>query len=140
MKKFIRLLFAFSVCFFFTTALFAQNKTVTGTVTDQNNAPLNGASVTIRGKRGGVTTDSRGAFKITVPSATDVLVISYVGAQSQEIRLDGRTTVTVNMNVSNSQMGEVVVIGYGSQRREDVNGAVSDRKSTRLNSSHLVIS
>ena len=125
MKKFIRLLFAFSVCFFFTTALFAQSKTITGIVTDQNNAPLNGASVTIKGKRGGVTTDSRGAFKITVPSATDVLVISYVGAQSQEVRLDGRTTVTVNLNVSNSQMGEVVVIGYGSQRREDVNGSVS---------------
>ncbi len=125
MKKCIRLLFALSVCFFFTTALFAQNKTVTGTVTDQNNAPLNGASVTIRGKRGGVTTDNRGAFKITVPSATDMLVISYVGAQSQEIRLDGRTVISVNMNVSNSQMGEVVVIGYGSQRREDVNGSVS---------------
>jgi TonB-linked SusC/RagA family outer membrane protein len=125
MKKFIRLLFAFSVCFFFTTALFAQNKTVTGTVIDQNNLPLNGASVTLKGKRGGVTTDSRGAFKITVPTATDVLVISYVGSQSQEVRLDGRTTITVNMNVSNSQMGEVVVIGYGTQRREDVNGAVS---------------
>jgi TonB-linked SusC/RagA family outer membrane protein len=129
MKKFLRLLFAFSVCFFFTTALFAQSKTVTGTVTDQNNLPLLGASITVKGKKGGVTTDARGIFKITVPSGSDVLVISYVGAPSQEIALDGRSIITVAMDVNQTKLGEVVVIGYGTQRREDVNGSVSSISS-----------
>lgn len=125
MKKSLRLLFAFSICLFFQTALFAQNTTVTGTVTDQNNMPLSGASVTVKGKKGGVTTDVHGVFRITVPSVTDVLVISYVGAASQEVPLGGRASISVAMNVENSKLGEVVVIGYGTQRREDVNSAVS---------------
>jgi len=122
MKKFFYLSL---LCLFFTTAVIAQNKTVTGTVTDQNNVPLTGASVTVKGKRGGVTTDVHGAFKITVPSETATLVISYVGAADQHIALDGRSTVTVSMDVKNSKLDEVVVIGYGTQRRGDVNGAIS---------------
>jgi TonB-linked SusC/RagA family outer membrane protein len=125
MKKFLKLFFAFPVCLLFTTALFAQNKTVTGTVTDQNNVPLTGASVTVKGIRGGVTTDVHGAFRITVPSETSVLVISYIGAINQVIPLDGRSTVSVSLDVKQSNLGEVVVIGYGTQRRGDVNGAIS---------------
>ncbi len=83
MKKFLRLSFAFSGLFFFATALFAQNKVVTGSIVDQNNIPLSGASVTVKGKKGGVTTDGHGAFKISVPPGSDVLVFSYVGAQHQ---------------------------------------------------------
>lgn len=122
MKKMLKL---FPVFLLLTTVLFAQNPTVTGTVTDQNNVPLTGASVTVKGKRGGVTTDVHGAFKITVPSQTAVLVISYVGAAIQEIALDGRSVLSVSMDVKNSKLDEVVVIGYGTQRRGDVNGAVS---------------
>ena len=136
MKKLLKLFFAFSLCLLFQTALFAQNKTVTGTVVDQNNAPLSGASVTVKGRRGGVTTDDKGAFKISVPSGTETLVISYVGAPNQQVSLDGKSIVSVSMDVKQSNMGEVVVIGYGTQRRGDVNGAISsisakdiDRKS-----------
>ena len=125
MKKLLKLFFAFSLCLLFQTALLAQNKTVTGTVVDQNNAPLSGASVTVKGRRGGVTTDDKGAFKISVPSGTETLVISYVGAPNQQVSLDGKSIVSVSMDVKQSNMGEVVVIGYGTQRRGDVNGAIS---------------
>src|ERR1700743_2078364 len=133
MKKCLRLLFAFLVCCFFTTALFAQNKTVTGTVTDQNNAPLSGASVTVKGKKGGVMTDNNGTFRIAVPPGSDVLVISYVGAARQEISINGRSTVGVAMDVTNSNnLSQVVVIGYGTQRRQDVNGAISSVTSAQI--------
>jgi len=132
MKILIRLLFGFSICFFFTPALFAQNKAVTGTVTDQNNIPLARASVTIKGKKGGVTTDNRGTFKISVPLDADVLVISYVGAANQEISLNGRSTITVAMDVTNSNLSQVVVIGYGTQRRQDVNGAIASVSSAQI--------
>ncbi|HEX3934065.1 MAG TPA: carboxypeptidase-like regulatory domain-containing protein, partial [Puia sp.] len=91
MKKLLKLFFVFSLCLFFKTALFAQNKTVTGTVVDQNNAPLSGASVTVKGLRGGVTTDDKGAFKISVPSGTETLVISYVGAPNEQVPLEGKS-------------------------------------------------
>lgn len=122
MKKFFRL---FPLFLLFAPVLFAQNATVTGTVTDQNNVPLTGASVTVKGKRGGVTTDVHGAFRITVPAQTATLVISYVGAPDRQIALDGRSVLSVTMDVKNSKLDEVVVIGYGTQRRGDVNGAIS---------------
>lgn len=125
MKKIFKLFFAFSVCLLFGTALLAQNRTVTGTVTDDNNVPLSGANVIVKGQRGGTITDLHGAFKIVVPAGSEVLVISYVGARNKEVSLDGRSIITVSMNVNDSKLGEVVVIGYGTQRREDVNGAVS---------------
>lgn len=125
MKKFIKLAFVFSVCLFLSIASFAQGNIVTGSVTDQNNVPLTGASVTVKGHKGGVTTDVHGVFKISVPAGSDVLVISYVGAPNQEVRLEGRTTISAVMDVNQTRLGEVVVIGYGTQRREDVNGAVS---------------
>ena len=129
MKKFLNLLFAFSVCLSLSLPLSAQNKIVTGTVSDQNNIPLSGASITVKGRKGGVTTDGHGAFKITVPPLSDVLVISYVGAPPQEIRLDGRTSLSVTINVTDTRLGEVVVIGYGTQRKQDVNGAISSISS-----------
>lgn len=132
MKILIRLFFGFSICFFFTPSLYAQNKTVTGTVTDQNNVPLARASVTIKGKNGGVTTDNRGTFKISMPPDADVLVISYVGAANQEISLNGRSTISVVMDVTNSNLSQVVVIGYGTQRRQDVNGAIASVSSAQI--------
>ena len=125
MKKFLKLFFAFSLCLLFKTTLFAQNKTITGTVTDQNNVPLGGASVTIKGKSRGVTTDDHGDFKINVPSESAALIISYVGASSRTVSLDGKSVISVVLNVTESRLENVVVIGYGTQKRGDVNGAIS---------------
>ncbi len=94
-------------------------------MTDQNNNPLSGAGITIKGRKAGVTTDDRGTFKINVPPGSEVLIISYLGARNQEIPLNGRTTLTVNMDVKATKLSDVVVIGYGTQKRGDVNGAIS---------------
>ena len=125
MKKLLRIVYSITICFFFQTALFAQDRTVTGIVTDQNNNPLSGASITIKGRKAGVTTDDRGTFKINVPPGSEVLIFSYLGAHNQEISLSGRTTLTVNMDVKATKLSDVVVIGYGTQKRGDVNGAIS---------------
>lgn len=125
MKKLPRIVYALTICFFSHAALFAQSRVVTGSVTDQNNAPLSGASVIVKGRTGGVTTDTRGAFRISVPEGTEVLVVSYVGAPSREISLDGKTNIAISLTVKDTKLSEVVVIGYGTQQRGDVNGAIS---------------
>ena len=125
MKKLLRIVYSITICFFFQTALFAQDRAVTGVVTDQNNNPLSGASITIKGRKAGVTSDDRGVFKINVPAGSEILIVSYLGARNQEISLNGRTVLTVNMDVKATKLSDVVVIGYGTQKRGDVNGAIS---------------
>jgi TonB-linked SusC/RagA family outer membrane protein len=125
MKKLLRIVYALTICFFSHAALFAQSRVVTGSVTDQNNAPLSGASVIVKGRNGGVTTDNRGAFRISVPDGSEVLVVSYVGAPSREVSLDGKTNIAISLEVKDTKLSEVVVIGYGTQQRGDVNGAIS---------------
>jgi TonB-linked SusC/RagA family outer membrane protein len=125
MKKLLRIVYSITICLFFQTTLFAQSRVVTGVVTDQNNNPLTGAGITIKGKKTGVISDDRGAFKISVPTGSEVLLISYVGAPSQEVSVEGKTVVNVTIDVKATKLSDVVVIGYGTQRKGDVNGAIS---------------
>jgi TonB-dependent SusC/RagA subfamily outer membrane receptor len=120
-----RIVYSLTICFLFHSALFAQDRAITGVVTDQNNTPLSGANIIVKGKKTGVTTDARGAFKINVQTGSEVLVVSYVGAPSQEIALGGKTTLIVTIDLKAAKLTDVVVIGYGTQRRGDINGAIS---------------
>lgn len=102
----------------------AQKVTVTGTVTDQTGEALIGASVMEKGTTNGTSTDMDGNFQLTVnPGAT--LVFSYVGYNPVEEALNGRTHVNVVMSENATQLQDVVVIGYGSVRKQDATGSVA---------------
>ena len=117
-------------CFFlFSTAALAQNKVVTGKVTDsKDGSSVAGASVLATGGSGkvGTQTAADGTFKITVPSGTTTLVIKSIGFDNQVVTITGKTSVDVSLNAAASdQLNEIVVIGYGTARKKDLTGAVT---------------
>jgi TonB-dependent starch-binding outer membrane protein SusC len=113
------------LCGFLCIDAFAQEKTITGVVSDQNGSPLAGATVSEKGAKNSVTSTASGIFKITVPANTKALVFSYVGMKSQEISIEGKTSVAVSLNVADNSLNEVVVIGYGSTKRADVTSSIA---------------
>ena len=111
--------------FMFIPAL-AQKVTVSGTVYDPDGDPAIGASVTVLGQPGmGVATDIDGNFSISVPNPDATLVVSYVGARTENVALAGRTTVEVHLQGDAQVLDNLVVIGYGSVKKEDATGSVS---------------
>ena len=102
----------------------ALQTTVSGTVTDDTGAPLPGASIVQKGTTNGTQTDFDGNYSIDVPGDA-VLVISYIGFATQEIAVDGRSTINVQLEESASALSEVVVLGYATQTRGDVTGSVA---------------
>jgi TonB-dependent starch-binding outer membrane protein SusC len=99
--------------------------TVTGKVTDDKGVTLPGVSVVIKGSTQGTTTDSDGGFKISAPNGNAVLVFSFVGYVKQEIPIGSKTSLTVALSPDDQTLNEVVVVGYGSQRKQDITSAVS---------------
>jgi TonB-linked SusC/RagA family outer membrane protein len=98
--------------------------TVTGKVSDATGETLPGATVGIKGGKALTVTDANGVFKVTVPENT-TLVISYIGYQTQEVATDGKTQIAVVLQEAAGNLNEVVVVGYGTQRKKDLTGAVS---------------
>jgi len=99
--------------------------TVSGIVTDINGQPLIGVNILVKGSSQGTTTDLDGRFTLEVEDENDVLVISYIGYQSKEVPLEGRSEVEIVLEEDVSELDEVVVIGYGSMKKSDLTGAVS---------------
>ena len=99
---------------------------VTGKVTDENGMPLSGVSVAVKGSDKGTNTNDSGFFSIAIPDKNAKLTASYVGMASQEITVGNRTDIIVQMSPDDKTkaLGEVVVVGYGTQRKVDVTGAV----------------
>ncbi len=116
----------------FVSATWAQT-TVTGTVTDTQNNPLPGASVLETGTLNGVTTDFDGNFSIEVADLNAVLKISYLGYSSSELPLNGQRNVKVRLMEDATQLEDVVVVGYGTQKRSDVTGSIASLKSESFN-------
>lgn len=107
--------------------------TVTGTVTDDLNAPLPGASVIEKGTTNGTTTDFDGNFTIEVSDPNAILEVSYLGYTTTEIPLAGQTNVTAQLSEDATQLEDVVVVGYGVQRKSDITGAIGSVKSENFN-------
>ncbi len=110
----------------------AQNRTVSGRIVDDTGEALIGASVTIKGTSSGTVTDIDGNFSLSVPDGA-VLVVSYVGYATQEITVGSQTSIDVTMESDAEQLGEVVVIGYGTQSVKDATGAVTAVSSKDFN-------
>ena len=107
--------------------------TVQGRITDEKGNPLPGATVILKGNASvGVSSDADGKFSLSVPDGNATLVISSVGYVAQEIALGGRTDITVQLVTDNKALDEVVVVGYGTQKRSDVTGAIGSVKSAEL--------
>ncbi|MDZ7692476.1 MAG: SusC/RagA family TonB-linked outer membrane protein [Balneolaceae bacterium] len=109
------------------TNVFAQNtETVSGTITDQSDGTtLPGVNILVKGTTIGTTTNSEGQYELKVPSLQDTLVFSFIGYQSQEVPIQGRTTIDVEL-ASRTLIGEeLVVVGYGTQTRGELTGSVS---------------
>src|SRR5690554_373924 len=110
----------FSLLLLSVTMLFAQQMiTVNGQVTDDQNLGLPGITIQVKGTQQGTITDLDGNYSIEVPSNA-TLIFRYLGFLTQEIALDGRTTVNVQMNEDIIGLEEVVVVGYGELRVKDL--------------------
>ena len=112
------------LCLFAGGGLWAQSKTVQGTVTDDN-GPVIGVSVTVQGTTTGVSTGANGSYSIRVPNNNAVLDFNFLGYEPVTITVGDRTTIDVVLAENTQVIDDVVVIGYGTVRRRDVTGAVS---------------
>lgn len=108
-----------------------QPAQVSGKVTDSSGAPIVGASVRIKGTTAGTSTDANGNFSLTVPDSA-TLVISSVGFETQEVEVGTQTTINITLNASSSALDQVVVVGYGTQRKRDLTGSVASVKGADL--------
>ncbi len=110
---------------------------VKGVVYESEDEPAIGASVTEKGKKTGVSTDVDGNFQISVSSPNATLVISYIGMDTQEIALNGRTDITVMMKANQTLLDEVVIVGYGTQKKINATGSVKTIDNSVLESRPL---
>ena len=120
------------VCLLLASAsAFAQTKTVTGTVTDAANEPLIGASVLVQGTSTGTITDMDGKYSISV-TPEDVLAFSYVGMTSQSVKVGTQSVINVTLKEDSQVLAETVVIGYGSAKKRDLTGSITNVKGEEI--------
>ncbi len=113
--------------------LFAQDRLLTGTVMDESTSePLPGTSVIIKGTSTGTITDLDGKFQLNVADGQTV-VVSYVGYLAEEIAISGQTSLSVKLMPDLTELEQIVVIGYGTQKKKEVTGAVASVKTDDLN-------
>ena len=119
-------LFVLCLCTIYSVqAQTSQNRVITGTVKDEMGVSLPGVGVAIKGARTAVSTNQDGRYSIPVPSTATTLVFSFIGMTSEEIAVGNRTVINMTLKSSATNLNDVVVIGYGTQKRQDVNGAIS---------------
>ncbi|WP_278409128.1 TonB-dependent receptor [Alistipes shahii] len=125
--------FYLTLCCLLTAFAPAAAQQLTGVVTDNNGEPLFGAVAALKGKTAATTTGVRGEYALQgVDLRRDTLVFTYVGMKKLEVPVAGRTKVDVRLEVMNTAINEVVVIGYGTMRRADLTGAVSSVSSEEI--------
>ena len=129
-RQVLFVLFAFAA----TLCAFAQNKTITGLVVDGNGESIIGASVLVKGTTNGIITDIDGKFTLNDVPEAGVIQISYIGYKTQEISAKNKTSLKVVLVEDNEMLDEVVVVGYGVQKKSDVTGAMIRVGSEELNS------
>ena len=138
MKRLLKRLCILFLCVSFTQLAFSQTKVITGTITDDKGAPVQGASIAVKGAKGGTTTDAAGAFTLTVPESAKSVIISSVGFNQQEIDITGKSVISTALVSSAQSLNDVVVIGYGTTRRKDLTGAITTVTSKDFNKGVIV--
>lgn len=131
-KPFLFSVFTFILMFILSSNLSAQNdKKVTGKVTDNKGESIPGASVKIKNTTTGIATDIDGNFSLNVPDNA-ILVVTSVGFDDQQVNLNGRSEITIVLKTNTKELQEVVVVGYGTQRKVDITGATASVKGEEL--------
>src|SRR5699024_3993292 len=103
----------------------STQENITGTVTDaQSGETLPGVNILVKGTTTGASTDQNGSFELTAPSLQDTLVVTYIGYQRQEVAIDGRTEIDIQLTPEAIMGEEMVVVGYTQQQQEEVTGSV----------------
>lgn len=103
----------------------AQEIIVTGVVSDDKGVTLPGVTVVVKGTKTAVITDVNGKYSILVPANGKTLVYTFVGMQSTEVVINGRQVIDVVLKLASTELGDVVVIGYGTQKKGDINGSIA---------------
>lgn len=114
-----------SVCL---NAVRAQ-QVVTGTITDESGEPIIGANILIKGQSSGTISDVNGGFSLSVSSPEDILVVSYIGYETSEVKVGKRTKLYIRLTESSNLLNDVVVIGYGSMKKGEITSAITNVKS-----------
>src|SRR5690606_21279702 len=107
---------------------------VTGTVADENGEPLIGVNIQVKGTNLGTATDLEGHFILEDVGENDVLIVSYIGYQTQEVNVNGQDHISIVLTSDSQLLDEVVVVGYGTQRKENLTGAITQINSETLES------
>lgn len=111
---------------------YAENKVVSGTVVDPKGEAIIGASVMVKGTTNGTLTDLNGGFKLTVPSSTKFIFVSFVGYDSTTVSVEGKNQVKISLKESAVMLNEVVAIGYGVAKKSSVTGAIAKISSDNI--------
>src|SRR5687768_10889202 len=119
------LLLYFGCMLFLGHVSYGQGLTVSGKVTDENGQSILGASVLLKGTTVGTITDAEGTYSLQATDANGTLVFSYIGFQTAEVLINGRSVIDLSMTSSATELGEVVVVGYGTQKKVNLTGSVS---------------
>lgn len=116
------------------TVIYGQSEKIkiSGKLVDENNQPLPGASILIKGTNNGASTDFEGAYSILVGNAGATLVFTFIGYDQKEIVVGNQTAINVKLTPTNNTLNEVVVVGYGTQKKSDVTGSVTSLSKERL--------
>ncbi len=132
MKKLLQSLF---ILLLVATSALAQDRTVTGTVTaKEDGLPLPGVSVKVKGTTSGAQTAADGKFSIKVSGNTATLVFTYVGYGTQEVSVGTREVVNISLSTDSKLLGEVVVVAYGTAKKEAITGSIASLSATDLES------
>lgn len=117
--------------------LHAQNRTVTGTVTDAAGAPLANVSVLVKNTNVGTTSNGQGQFTLSVPSGARTLVFSFVGLATREVQLGSSNNVSVSLSTEDASLSEVVVVGYSSTTKEAFTGSAKQVSAERIENKNV---
>jgi len=120
------------LCFLFTNVAMAQDITIKGVITDvTDKSPLPGVSVLVKGTKTGTTTDATGRYAISAP-ANATLIFTYIGYIAREVPANNQTTLNIVLTSSSQELDQVVVVGYGTQKKKDLTGAIAQVKGEEL--------
>lgn len=131
MKR-IRLLIVLLICTLVLPEAFAQSITVSGVIKDKTGQAIPGVSVVIKGTNNGISTTADGKYSISVPKAGTTIVFSFIGMATQEITVTKSETINITMDDSSNTLNDVVVVGFGTQKRSNVTGSVATVNNKQL--------
>lgn len=134
LKKKIKynLVFLFFLNFLLSNTVHAQSTVIEGKITDAAGLSLPGVNILEKGTKNGTSTDFEGSFKINVTNSKAILVFSYLGFQTQEVNVAGKTKINISLIEDTNSLKEVVVVGYGTVKKSDLTGAVNTLSSAKI--------